>query len=62
LVAKVVVPSSKVWPSGLDLATSSMPMMVLPPPRFSTITCWPSSAVIFSATMRPAVSVAPPGM
>jgi hypothetical protein len=39
LVASVVVPSRSVWPSGLDLATTSMPMMVLPPPRFSTMTC-----------------------
>src|SRR5882757_3692457 len=62
LVASVVVPSRSVWPSGLDLATTSMPMMVLPPPRFSTMTCWPRSAPNFSATTRPAVSVAPPGM
>jgi len=37
-----------------------MPMMVLPPPLFSTITCWPSMLESFSATMRAAVSVEPP--
>ena len=61
LVAIVVLPSSRVWPSGLAFATTSMPMIVLPPALFSTMTCWPSSAVIFSATTRPSASDAPPG-
>ena len=60
LVAIVAAPSSSVLPSGFALATTSMPMIVLPPPLFSTITCWPSSPVSFSATMRAAVSVEPP--
>ncbi len=37
-------PAARSGRRDLELATSSMPMMVLPPPRFSTITCWPSSA------------------
>jgi hypothetical protein len=32
-----------------------------PPPRFSTITCWPQSAVNRSASMRENVSAACPG-
>ena len=31
------------------------------PPTFSTTTAWPSSALIFSAMMRAATSVEPPG-
>ena len=50
-----------VWPSGLALATISVPMMVPPPGLFSTITCWPSSADSRSETIRAEVSVEPPG-
>ena len=57
----VAAPSSSVLPSGFALATTSMPMIVLPPPLFSTITCWPSSTVSLSATTRPTASAAPPG-
>jgi hypothetical protein len=32
------VPTVIVWPSGAERATSSLPIMPLPPPRFSTIT------------------------
>ena len=53
--------SRMVWPSGFDLATISVPMMVPPPGLFSTITGWPSRAASFSETMRAEVSVDPPG-
>ena len=50
-----------VWPSGLALATISVPMMVPPPGLLSTITCWPNRTDRRSATMREEVSVEPPG-
>jgi len=50
-----------VWPSGLALATISVPMMVPPPGLLSTITGWPNKTESFSATMRAEVSVEPPG-
>lgn len=53
--------SRKVWPSGLALATTSVPMMVPPPGLFSTTTGWPRTAASLSATMRAEVSVEPPG-
>src|SRR5215468_2761423 len=36
-------------------------MLVAPPPRFSTTTCWPHSSDSFPATMRAIASVPPPG-
>ncbi len=53
--------SRMVWPSGLALATISVPMMVPPPGLLSTITGWPNKTESFSATMRAEVSVEPPG-
>jgi hypothetical protein len=52
--------TSRVWPSGGDLATMSVPITVLPPGRLSTTTGWPHISLSFCATMRPTMSVLPP--
>ena len=59
--AAVVVISRRLVPSGLLLATLTMPTMVPPPGRFSTTMVLPVSADMRSASTRPAVSVEPPG-
>src|SRR5882762_7420453 len=51
----------RVWPSGADLATYSVPTTVPAPGLFSTTTGWPHTSCIFAATRRPMMSVAPPG-
>ena len=43
LTVKVVGTTSSVWPSGAALATASVPIIVLAPERFSTMTGWPSA-------------------
>ena len=57
----VELPKSKVWPSGLDLATNSAPMLVPPPGRLSTMTCYPHDSESFCARVRPTKSTPPPG-
>ncbi|CFN75313.1 Uncharacterised protein [Bordetella pertussis] len=52
---------SSVCPSGLDLATSCVPMMPPAPARLSTTTGWPSMAESRSENARAARSVPPPG-
>src|SRR6266853_5588686 len=51
----------RVWPSGADLATYSVPTTVPAPGLFSTTTGWPHTSCIFADTRRPMMSVAPPG-
>ena len=46
---------------GRGSATSSAAMLVPPPGRFSTTTCWPHSFDSGSAMRRAATSVGPPG-
>jgi hypothetical protein len=43
----------------LAFLASTAPIEPAAPALFSTITVWPSSAVIFSATLRPMMSVGP---
>ena len=59
--AAVVVSTMRLVPSGLLLATFTMPTIVPPPGRFSTTIVLPMSDDIRSASTRPAVSVEPPG-
>src|SRR5258706_13535089 len=54
-------PSTTVYPSGGDLATSSTPIMPPAPPRLSTTTCCPSCEDSLGAMMREVISVPPPG-
>src|SRR5438093_7811809 len=50
-----------VQPSGFDLATKSVPIVVLAPERFSTTTDCLSSVLAPSATVRAMRSPTPPG-
>src|SRR5258708_1653982 len=52
----------RVWPSGADLATYSVPTTVPAPGLFSTPTGWPHTSCIFADTRRPMMSVAPLGL
>src|SRR6266446_6533504 len=52
---------SSVVPSGLALATTSVPITPPAPPRFSTTTAWPHFCESFAATVRAVMSVPPPG-
>lgn len=52
---------STLVPSGSAPATCLPAMMPLAPPRFSTTTVWPSSALILSANSRATASTPPPG-
>ena len=52
---------SSVCPSGAAFATTSAPIVVPAPGRFSTRTCWPRLCVSSAASARENVSVAPPG-
>src|SRR5438477_4760401 len=54
-------PISSVWPSDADRATYSAAIWLLAPALFSTIACWPQASVKRCASMRPSVSVTPPG-
>ena len=55
-------PSSSVYPSGLALATSSVPMIALPPGRFSTTTAWFMLSCILAPTVRATKSLEPPAV
>ena len=50
-----------VYPSALDLATASAPMLPPLPALFSTTTVWPQSSPSFWPRMRATISVVPPG-
>jgi hypothetical protein len=52
--------NSKVYPSGSDFATYSVPRLLPAPGLFSMNTCWPHIAESLSASMRATVSVGPP--
>ncbi|MCX7137656.1 MAG: hypothetical protein NTW47_13735 [Proteobacteria bacterium] len=43
------------------MATRSEPILVAPPARFSTTTCWPKISVSLPAITRAVKSVLPPG-
>src|SRR3990172_11268103 len=53
--------SSSVYPSGADLATISVPMIVPAPGRASSTIGWPHASVSFCATGRATTSTGPPG-
>src|SRR5512138_3090038 len=61
LMTCAVTTTPRVWPSGADFATRSVPTTVPAPGRFSTTTGWPQTSCIFAARRRPMMSVAPPG-
>src|SRR5450759_3168520 len=52
---------SSVYPSGLARATISEPSTLLAPARLSTTKVWPRRSPTLSATMRPRMSLVPPG-
>ncbi|MOA25659.1 hypothetical protein D3C78_1463990 [compost metagenome] len=52
--------ASRVWPSGADLATNSVPIAPPAPVLFSTMTACPYFAPSFSATIRAVESTTPP--
>jgi hypothetical protein len=52
--------SISVYPSGAERATASLPTMLPPPGRFSTMNCLPNAVLSTSANTRPSVSAAPP--
>src|SRR3546814_4883736 len=54
-------PSTIVYPSGAAFTAASTPILPPAPGLFSTTTFQPNSAVNFSATTRPNMSVPPPG-
>ena len=53
--------TSRVWPSGAALATTSAPILPPAPPRFSTRKGWPSLSCNASASSRVTMSFDPPG-
>src|SRR5882762_3408328 len=61
LITKLGNTTSSVWPSAGERATSSVPMMVLPPGRFSTTTVCPRPFAMCTATTRLVMSAVPPG-
>src|SRR5262249_19667142 len=61
LMTWAVTTTPRVWPSGADFATRSVPTTVPAPGRFSTTTGWDQTSCIFAASRRPTMSVAPPG-
>ena len=48
-------------PSGSACASNSFEITPFAPGRLSTMTCWPSAALIFGWMIRATRSVAPPG-
>src|SRR5882762_9524480 len=52
---------SSVWPSGIDLATASVPMIPPAPPWLSATTCLPRRSESWKAIIRPTTSLLPPG-
>ncbi len=49
------------WPSGVDFATKSVPMVVPAPGLLSIITGWPSALDRCGAMIRAVTSFTPPG-
>src|SRR5258706_9449190 len=61
LITKLGNTTSSVWPSAGERATTSVPMMVLPPGRFSTTTVCPRPFARCTASTRLVMSAVPPG-
>src|SRR6476620_4187125 len=61
LIASAGTAMPSVYPSGGDLATSSLPRIDPAPGRVSTITGWPSRSESGGAIVRASVSAALPG-
>ena len=61
LTASAVPASSSVRPSGCARATCSVPMLVLAPARFSTMTLAPRMSASFGAIARASGSLTAPG-
>src|SRR3989442_1342047 len=53
--------TTRLWPSGADFRTTSVPVMPFAPARFSTKTFWPQASASFCASCRLMMSVPPPG-
>ena len=62
LVAKVIPLINKVCPSGADLATKSVPMLVAAPGLYSTTTGLPKLSCNLFAMARAKMSEVPPGV
>src|SRR5476651_2623321 len=56
-----MLPSSRVWPSGVALATSALPITPPAPDLLSITTDWPQAVCRYWPSRRPATSVVPPG-
>src|SRR3712207_2369872 len=54
-------PTSSVWPSGSDFATTSAPRLPPAPGRLSTTKGWPNTVVSRAASGRATESAKPPG-
>ena len=52
---------TRLWPSGVDFDTISVPTFPAAPTRFSTITGCPTRSESLGARMRETTSVGPPG-
>jgi hypothetical protein len=61
MLVSELMPISRVDPLGAARATSSLPMIVPPPARFSTTTGWPRNSASLGAITRAEKSVPPPG-
>ena len=59
-MAKAMVVTSSVWPSGAALATSAVPIELPPPGRLLTMAGWPQLSASRCAISRATVSVVPP--
>ena len=62
LVARVIPLINKVWPSGADLATKSVPILVAAPGLYSTTTGLPKLSCNLLAMARAKISEVPPGV
>ena len=60
LIASAMVVTSSVWPSGGDLATAALPIMLPPPGRLFTTTVADQLSVKRCAIMRAMMSLVPP--
>ena len=59
-MAKAIVVTSSVWPSGAALATRLVPIELPPPGRLLTMAGWPQRSESRCAISRATVSVVPP--
>jgi hypothetical protein len=55
-------PTTRVWPSGADFATTSTPMLPPPPGRFSITIGWPRRSASRGPMSLATVSELPPGV